>query len=429
MDEKAYQKVLGNELVVALGCTEPTAIALASALAVKYLDEDQVISLDVLASANIIKNAMGVHIPGTGLIGMNLAAALGTLSDSSEKLNLLSGLTKKQLEKASLMIKEGKVKVSQKDTDKKLYIEVVAKGISSYAKVIVEDRHTHVSYIEKDGKVILSHDDKVNLLSNDPYDFLTLDGIWDFIKKVDLKNLTKVEESITMNKKMGEEGLRRSYGLKVGKTIFDAMEKGESSSDLTNYAIALTAAGCDARMAGSSLQVMSNSGSGNQGLGVVLPVVAYWERLGLSYEALLRSVALSHLVTIYIKTRFGRLSSICGATVAAIGASCGITYLLGGGLQEIQASVQNMLGNITGMVCDGAKGGCALKVATCTSAACLSSQLAMAGVAIGRHEGIIDVDPDKTIANLGRLSREGGQDMDNLILKIMLEKENELLNP
>ncbi len=425
MENLAYQNVLENELVVALGCTEPTAIALASALAVKYLEEDQVISLEVWASANIIKNAMGVYIPGTGLIGMNLAAALGTLSDSSEELNLLNGLTKKQLDKASLMIKEGKIKVRQKDTEKKLYIEVVAKGISSYAKVIVEDRHTHVSYIEKDGKVILSQDDKVNLLSNESYDFLTIEGIWNFITTVDVRKLTKVEESITMNKRMGEEGLRKAYGLRVGKTIFDAMEKGESSSDLTNYAIALTAAGCDARMAGSSLQVMSNTGSGNQGLGVVLPVVAYWEKLGLSYEALLRGTALSHLVTIYIKTRFGRLSAICGATVAAIGASCGITYLLGGSLKEVQSSIQNMLGNITGMVCDGAKGGCALKVATCTSAACLSSQLAMAGVAIGSHDGIIDVNPDKTIANLGLLSQEASHDMDDLILKIMLEKENE----
>ncbi len=429
MEEIAYLKVLENELVVALGCTEPTAIALASALAVKYLEADQLISLEVFASANIIKNAMGVHIPGTGLIGMNLAAALGTLSDSSEELNLLSGLTKIQLDKASLMIKEGKIKVRQKDTEKKLYIEVVAKGISSYTKVIVEDRHTHVSYIEKDGKVILSQDDKVNLLSKESYDFLTIDGIWNFITKVDVRKLSKVEESIILNKKIGEEGLRETYGLRVGKTIFNAMENGDTSPDITNYAIALTAAGCDARMAGSSLQVMSNSGSGNQGLGVVLPVVAYGEKLGLSYEALLRSTALSHLVTIYIKTRFGRLSAICGATVAAIGASCGITYLQGGGLKEIRASIQNMLGNITGMVCDGAKGGCALKVATCTSAACLSSQLAMAGVSIGSHDGIIDVNPDKTIANLGLLSQEASHDMDNLILKIMLEKENEPLNP
>ena len=304
---------------------------------------------------------------------------------------------------------------------------MVARGEKSYAKVIVEDRHTHVSYIEKDGKVILSQDDQVNLLPEESYEFLNISGIWDFIRQVDIKKLSKVEQSITMNKRIGEEGLRNPYGLRVGKTLFDAMEEGYTSWDLSNYAMALTAAGCDARMAGSSLQVMSVSGSGNQGIGAVLPVVAYWEKLDVSHEALLRAVTLSHLVTIYIKTRFGRLSAICGATVAAIGASCGMTYLLGGGLKEVRAAIQNMLGNITGMVCDGAKGGCALKVATSTSAACLSAQLALAGVAIGEHDGIIDEDPEKTIANLGLLSREASEDMDNLILKIMLDKENETL--
>lgn len=299
MEENAYLKVLEKELVIALGCTEPTAIALASALAVKYLDDEDVTHLDVYASSNIIKNAMGVHIPGTGLIGMNLAAALGTLSDSSKDLNLLSGLTKKQIDQAATMIKEGVVRVLQKDVNKKLYIEVVAKSKKSQAKVIVEDRHTNVTYIEKDGKIILSRDDQVNLLLGDSYEFLSIKGIWDFVEQVDLHKLTKVEESITINKKMGEEGLRNSYGLRVGKTLFDAMERGEASSDLDNYAVALTSAGCDARMAGYSLQVMSNSGSGNQGLGVVLPVVAYWEKLGLSNEVLLRATALSHLVTIF----------------------------------------------------------------------------------------------------------------------------------
>lgn len=426
MFEKDFLEVLDRELVIALGCTEPIAIAFASAMASKHL-MGELVSLEVYASANIIKNAMGVIIPGTGKTGMNLAAALGSLSDSDKNLEVLCGLKDEDIQKAMKMIEEGKIHVRKSDHPKKLYIEVIAKSENSSSRVIIEDRHTNITRIETDGRVFFSVEDKIDELPVNDTSFMNMERIWTFVQNVDIKKLTKVEESIKVNKLIGDEGIRHDYGLRVGKTIFESMRNGHQVIDPTNYAMALTAAGSDARMAGSSLNVMSNSGSGNQGITATLPVIAYWEKLGLSYEDLLRATTLSHLVTIYIKTKFGRLSALCGATIAATGASCGITYLQGGKKEDIYASVQNMLGNVTGILCDGAKGGCALKVATCTSAACLSSSLALNGIAIGSHDGIIDHDPEKTINNLCLLSTDGSLESDRIILDIMLEKENNLL--
>lgn len=426
MNEQLFLDVLDRELVVALGCTEPIAIALASAVANKHLKEPLVF-LEVYASANIIKNAMGVSIPGTGKSGMNLAAALGSLGDADKNLEVLTGLSEEHILEAGHMISAGKIRISRADTMKKLYIEVQAKSKHGYSKVIIEDRHTNITYIEADGEVIFNQKEQF-LQKEEEYSFMNINSILEFVEKVPVDKLTKVEESISLNKRIGEEGIRKDYGLKVGKSLFEVMEKGHQSNDPVNYAMALTAGGSDARMAGSSLSVMSNSGSGNQGITATLPVIAFWERMDFSEELLLRSVTLSHLVTIYIKTKFGRLSALCGATIAATGASCGITYLLGGSKKEIQGTIQNMLGNVTGMICDGAKGGCALKVATCTSAACMSSALALRGIAIGCQEGIIEEDAEKTIENLGILSCEGGKEADRIILGIMLEKENKRKN-
>ena len=427
MFEKAFLELLDKELVVALGCTEPIAIALASAVASRHLS-GKLSSLEVYASGNIIKNAMGVSIPGTGKTGMNLAAALGSLSDADRNLEVLCGLKEEHIERALKLIEEGRISIRKSENPKKLYIEVIAKSETSSSRVVIEDRHTNITRIESGGRTILSQEDRVDCLEGNDLSFMNMDTIWSFIEGVDPSNLTKVSESIRINRVIGEEGIRRDYGLKVGKTIFLEMEKNRQLNDPVNYAIALTAGGYDARMAGSSLSVMSNSGSGNQGITATLPVMAFWEKMDLTDEELLRAVTLSHLVTIYIKTKFGRLSALCGATIAATGASCGITYLKGGKRKEVLASIQNMLGNVTGMLCDGAKGGCALKVATCTSAACLSSTLAMNGISIGRHEGIIDDDPEKTIDNLCLLSNEGGRDADRIILDIMLDKENRLKN-
>ena len=424
MENKDFLEILDKELVVALGCTEPISIALAAAVARKYLKGDQGISLEVSASGNIIKNAMGVYIPGTGKTGMNLAAALGSLGDSDKNLEVLCGLKLSDIEMAAEMISEGRVSVKKANTTKKLFIEVIARSKDSYSKVILEDRHSNITYIEVDGEILVGGEEEKSVEETFEYPSLHLDSIWKFVEEVDLDSLGKIEESIRLNSLIGAEGIRNSYGLKVGKTIFDTMQDGSTSNDMVNYAIALTAGGSDARMAGSLMKVMSNSGSGNQGITATLPLVAYWERMQLPKEVLLRATTLSQLVTIYIKSKFGRLSALCGATIAATGASCGLTYLMGGGKKEAQAAIQNMLGNVTGIVCDGAKGGCALKVATCTSAACMSAKLAMNGISIGCSEGIIENDAEKTIDNLCRLGNQGTIETERIILDIMLNKEN-----
>lgn len=426
MEQQVFFKALNKELVIALGCTEPIAIALAAAIARKYVKGQEVTDLKIYASTNVIKNAMAVSIPGTGGSGINLAAALGYLVEcDNHNLEVLNGLTKDDIENAKVMIKDGIVSVDVAETSKKLYIEVVVKTEESCVKVIVEDEHTNISRIEVDGQILKSSCSEEERKDNEenPYNF-NIDSIWDFIQIVDIEKLDIIKKSIELNKKIGIEGLKNKYGLQVGKTIANQVSKGLIADDICNYAMALTSAGSDARMAGCMLSVMSNSGSGNQGITATLPVLAVWEKSNLSEEKLIRAVTLSHLITIYIKSKFGRLSALCGATIAATGASCGIGYLLGGDKPVIKSSIQNMLGNVTGMLCDGAKAGCALKVSTCTNAAVQSVMLAMEGITIENTDGIIENDPEKTIDNLCRLGNHGTKEADKIILDIMLNKKN-----
>lgn len=424
MEHEKFLKVLDKELVVALGCTEPIAIAFAAAMARKHVKGEKVEEVKVFASSNVIKNAMSVNIPGTGSSGINLAAALGSIVNKAEKnLELLNGLEKEDIENAKSMIKEGKVYIDIAKTPKKLYIEAIVNTEKSSARVIIEDTHTNITLIEVDGQTVYCNSADCAVEENDiDYSVLNIDTIWDFVQEYDMDKLELVKKSIELNKVIGIEGLKNTYGLQVGRTIYNQMNKGIIADDAANYAMALTAAGSDARMAGCTLNVMSNSGSGNQGITATLPVYAVWEKLKLSEDKLMRAVTLSHLITIYIKSKFGRLSAICGATVASTGASCGIVYLLGGDKNSIKASIQNMMGNVTGMLCDGAKAGCALKVSTCTNAAVHSAILAIEGISIQSTDGIIENDAERTIDNLCALGNEGTREADRIILDIMLSK-------
>jgi L-cysteine desulfidase len=427
MDKERFINILNRELVMALGCTEPVAIAYAAALAGKYVKGRMASHIKVFASGNVIKNAMAVSIPGTGGSGINLAAALGILAHNTDKnLELLTGLTNEDIENAKKIIKEGIVTVEIADSLKKLYIEVIVETPESYARVIIEDAHTNVVLIEVDRQIIENHQAccTVQLDENENTKFLTIDSIWEFINFVDVKELDIIKDSMDLNMKIALEGLKNPYGLQVGRIIKKNSGNNILSDDSSTYAVALTAAGSDARMAGCFMPVMSNSGSGNQGISATVPVVAFAESLKVEREKMIRAVTISHLITIYIKLKFGRLSALCGATISAIGASCGITYLLGGGIAEMKSAIQNMLGNVTGMLCDGAKPGCALKVATCTSAAIQSAVIALHGIAIQPTDGIIENDPEQTIENLCRLGNQGTLEADKIILEIMLKKAN-----
>ncbi|KQX46803.1 MULTISPECIES: serine dehydratase subunit alpha family protein [unclassified Paenibacillus] len=425
MRTNTFISILQNELVVALGCTEPVAIALAAAKARTYVD-GTIDKITVYASAGIIKNALAVGIPGTGLTGIDFVAALGAVAGNAEKqLEVLADIKPEDISVAQNMVERGISVVHLADTPKKLYIEVIIEAEKRYAKVVITDNHTNITLIEVDGQIVdMGGCANASFKSSkEDRSELTIDSIVDFVNTVDLADLGLVKQSIELNRKAGLDGLEHAYGLEVGKTIKENVQKGILSDDLISHAMALSAAGSDARMAGSSMPVMANSGSGNQGIAATNPVVAAAEKLGASEEKLIRAVALSHLITIHIKSKFGRLSALCGVTVSGTGASCGITYLLGGGKTEIKAAIQNMLGNVSGMMCDGAKGGCAMKVATCTSAAVQSALLASKGMTISSTNGFIENEAEKTIDNFCRIGNEATSEIDKLILEMMLNKD------
>jgi L-cysteine desulfidase len=426
MEKSVFLKIMEKELVVALGCTEPVTFAYAAALAREQIPAGTIERIVVKASVNMIKNAAGVIIPGTGLSGIELATALGAIVGRGEKkLEVLEGINSFQIETAQEMVRLGQVSVSLADTSKKLLVQVeVFNSEGGQAEVTIADEHTQVVQILCNGETVFRLSDGSSSLEegNQETDF-DLEDIWEFIHTADIgTDLEIVRRSIELNTRIGQEGLAEEYGFQVGRRIRNYVEKGIYANDMASYAMTLAAAASDARMAGCPTPVMSNTGSGNQGITATLPVVAIAERLEASQEDTIRAVAISHLVTIYIKYQFGRLSALCGAAVAATGASCGIVYLLGGKLPEIRSAIQNMIANVTGMLCDGAKIGCALKVSTCTQAAVQGAILALEGVDIREPHGILGGTAEESVSNLGRLAREGTTEADLVVLDIMLNR-------
>ncbi|MFF2445475.1 serine dehydratase subunit alpha family protein [Neobacillus sp. NPDC058068] len=416
--------VLEKELVVALGCTEPVAICLAAATAKSYVN-GQIQAITVKASGNIIKNAKSVGIPGMSAKGLEFAAALGAAAGNPEKkLEILDGLTMEDQQSALTLIEAGKVTAGQADSPKRLYIEVIVETDQQTAKVVISDNHSNITLIEVDGKAVyLGGCENIGIQTDEEeLETLTIDEIYDWVLTADLNDLTLIKKSIVLNKRIGLEGLSGNYGLNVGKTIKENVKKGILSDDLATVAMSLAAAGSDARMAGSTLPVMANTGSGNQGIAVTLPVVAAAEKLQVSEEKMIRAVALSHLITIHIKSKFGRLSALCGVTAAGMGASGAIVYLLDGGLQQVKAAIQNTIGNVSGMICDGAKAGCAMKVSTCSNVAVQSALLALNHQEIKSTDGFIHDDVEKSIESFCKLGNEGTRQTDDLILKLMMEK-------
>ncbi len=422
-----FLELLARELVVALGCTEPIAVAYAAALAREHVRSADVVAVDVSVSGNVVKNAMAVTIPGTGHCGVDMAAALGVVAgDAAKNLEVLSGIGERDVRAAEDLVRRGIVNVKVAESDKKLYIEVNIRTADSCAKAVVADEHTKIDLVEVDGQVINQAQDggPQSAESAEELSFLSIDSIWDFVRRADIRDLDIVRRSIDLNGAIAAEGLCNPYGLQVGRMIRDNVAQKILGDDIVNHATALTAAAADARMAGCPLPVVSNSGSGNQGISATVPVLAVGKKLEASEEAILRAVTLSHLIAIFIKTKFGRLSALCGATVSGTGAACGIAYLLGGGVATVKMAIQNMLGNVTGMLCDGAKPGCALKVATCTNAAAQSALLAVRGFGIKPTDGIIETSPVHSIDNLCRIGNQGTLEMDKIILDIMLNKHD-----
>lgn len=411
--------LIQREVVPALGCTEPIAVALACAKAREVLGEmpDKV---QVLVSGNILKNSMAVGVPGTGMKGLPIAAALGLVGgDSSLDLEVISQVTMDQMAEAKALVKRKVCDIQLKENTDPLYIECHCIKADNHAVVTINHMHTNIVEIIHNGSVLL----KVDELNDDPaaerLDGLTVNRIWDFASNAKLEDIAFIWEGVEMNKAISAEGLSKPYGMQVGRKMKKNIELGIFGDDLINRAILMTSAGADARMDGSTCPVMSNSGSGNQGITTFLPVVAVSEKLKKSKEETIRALILSNLVAIHMKSYLGRLSALCGVVVAATGAACGAAYLLSANYEQVVATIKNMVGGITGMICDGAKVGCSLKISAGVSAAIQSAMLAIDGVVISSDEGIIEDDIEQTIKNFGEIGSFGMLETDKLILHQM----------
>lgn len=421
---KSYLDLLKKEVVPALGCTEPIAVALAASKARILLEKDPE-KIKVIISANLMKNGMGVGVPGTGKCGLDVAAAVGALGGNSTKgLEVLAELNADQIARGLKMVEDGAVTSSLAETSDLLYAEVILIAGDDTARVVIKDGHTNIVLTEKNSKVLFSKEDTDTEKAEDEYKkFMTLASIYNFAKNTPIKEITFILDAANMNEIIATEGLIGEYGLQVGKTIENNIQKHLLSDDIQNLAVKLSAAASDARMDGIMLPVMSNSGSGNQGITCTLPVVAIAQKLDKDEESLTRALIMSHLTAIHIKRYLGKLSALCGVSVSGTGAGCGIVMLFGGELKQMELVVKNMLGSIMGMICDGAKSGCALKVATSVSSGVNAALLAMSNISPSANDGIVDDDVEQCIKNLGRLGTEGMVCTDDVILDIMTNKQ------
>ena len=442
MDRQTYNDIielLHREVKPALGCTEPVAVALAVAKSCSMFPSQTPSRIVVEVSANILKNAMGVGIPGTGMVGLNIAVALAMVCGKAEYgLEVLKDLTPEDVSRAKeYSATPGNVKIALAQTDKKLYIDATAffkgqDGEEHSARTVIADDHDAIVFVSKDSEVILDNRGATLAQENSEQNLkparttldyhLDMKKIYEFATTAELNDISFILEAATMNKALAVEGLAREYGLQVGRTIQANIHQHVFGNGLLTHCMAQTAAASDARMAGCTLPAMSNSGSGNQGITVTMPVVAAAEQFGNTQEELIRALTLSHLVAIHIKGYLGKLSALCGCVIASTGSSCGIVMLRKGNLEQICYAIKNMIGNITGMVCDGAKVGCALKVASGVSSAVQSAVLALDNKFVTSNDGIIEDDVEKTIRNLGSIGSTGMQATDSMILNIMVCK-------
>lgn len=411
--------LIQREVVPALGCTEPIAVALACAKAREVLgvlpDEVQ-----ILVSGNILKNSMAVGVPGTGMKGLPIAAALGLVGgDSSLDLEVISQVTPEQIAEAKAMVERKVCSIHLKENTDPLYIECHCMKGENHAAVIINHMHTNIVEIVLNGEIILKQHEIKDEPAAERLEGLTVQRIWEFTSYANLEDIDFIWQGAIMNKAISDEGLSKPYGMQVGRKMKKNIELGIFGDDLINRAILMTSAGADARMDGSTCPVMSNSGSGNQGITTFLPVIAVAEKLKKGKEETIRALILSNLIAIHMKSYLGRLSALCGVVVAATGSACGAAYLLSANYDQIVATIKNMIGGITGMICDGAKVGCSLKISAGVSAAIQSAMLAIDGVEISSLDGIIEDDIEQTIKNFGEIGSSGMLETDRLILHQM----------
>lgn len=412
--------LIQDQIRPAVGCTEPGAAAYAAAVAAQTLGETPE-RLTVSVSRNILKNAMGVGIPGTDMVGLPIAVALGALcGDAGAGLAVLHNITDEDVAQAQKLVDAQGVQVCLSDHPQKLYIDVLAEAGEHSARTVIAGTHTNIIRIEKDGQCISTGDGAEESGAAGAGAELSLKEIDDFVRSVSSEKLNFLRECINMNSAISQEGLEHPYGLGIGQSIYETLPENNSEE---NYALAVTCAAADARMGGCTLPVMSSCGSGNQGLTATLPVIAVARKRGLSEEDTFRALAYSLLVTIHVKQHLGKLSALCACSVgASIGTACALTYLDGGTLQQIGHCVDNVVADVSGVICDGAKAGCALKIATGVSSAFRGAMLAMKNRNASALDGIVGHDPEASVDNLGNLCNTGMLDTDRVILDMLVCK-------
>lgn len=412
--------LIQEQIRPAVGCTEPGAAAYAAAVAAQTLGETPE-RLTVSVSRNILKNAMGVGIPGTDMVGLPIAVALGALcGDAGAGLAVLHNITDEDVAQAQKLVDAQGVQVCLSDHPQKLYIDVLAEAGGHSARTVIAGTHTNIIRIEKDGQCISIGDGAEESSAAGGGAELSLKEIDDFVRSVSSEKLNFLRECIDMNSAISQEGLEHPYGLGIGQSIYETLPENNSEE---NYALAVTCAAADARMGGCTLPVMSSCGSGNQGLTATLPVIAVARKRGLSEEDTFRALAYSLLVTIHVKQHLGKLSALCACSVgASIGTACALTYLDGGTLQQIGHCVDNVVADVSGVICDGAKAGCALKIATGVSSAFRGAMLAMKNRNASALDGIVGHDPEASVDNLGNLCNTGMLDTDRVILDMLVCK-------
>ncbi len=421
-ERETISQLIKREVVPAMGCTEPVAVSLAVAKATELLGR-RPSHIEACLSGNIIKNAMGVGIPGTGMIGLPIAIALGALiGKSAYGLEVMKDVCPEAVESGRQYINEGRINISHMpDAPSILHIDITVSDGDDSARAVISCEHTRFIRLERNGEIMLdeqvsggndsSHDDKE----------LNLATVYEYAIESPIEELEFILEARRLNMHAAQTALAGEYGHSLGATIrkYGLKYYGDTPVE---HMISYTSAACDARMVGAPIAVMSNSGSGNQGITATMPVVSFAQDTGATEEQTIRALVLSHLTSIYIKQSLGRLSALCGCVVASTGASSALVYLMGGGFNEICAAVKNMVANLTGMLCDGAKPSCAMKISSGVSTAMMSAMLAMNGKCVTASEGIVSDDVDATIHNLTKIGREAMNETDRLVLQIMTSK-------
>lgn len=427
---KQIQQLIRNEVVLATGCTEPGAVALCVTKARETLGREPE-HIKLLLSKNVYKNAMGVGIPGTGMIGLPIAVAIAVVAgDSNRQLEVLTVPTQDvEAAKKWLANNASQIEIAVKDECDKLYIECVCTAGEDKSIAIISHRHTNFVFVAHNDEVLLSNT-AVNVLQQElqartgeeesPLGNLKLTArmVYDYATTTPLDELEFIYDTVNMNEAVAVEGLK-GYGLRTGKILME-----NANGDLVHTVVARTVAASDARMDGCTLSVYSNSGSGNQGICCTLPVYNYGKEKGCSHEQIVRALILNHLMSIYIKSGIGRLSALCGIVNASIGVTCGIVYLHGGSFEQMCYAIKNMINTLTGMICDGAKPSCALKMSTGLYSAFVCAELAYHDHVVDATDGLSEKDVDCSIHNLGRLGRDGMDEVDDTILDIMTHKKN-----